>query len=466
MGVLSVKNLNKPKKRSLNEFLKENNVFLEDSGTLKCKCCDFVHEYKPKEGLLPFNRHINTGSHIKNYQLYTKTLLKYETAHVNSENMHENLFKMMIKCNIPLNITDSEPFKEFFQVNFGFSPKSANFYRGVLGPKIAKKSLNALYIKYSNIPFQVFFDETTISNGKKILNVLIKELSNNITKPEVLWSGEICQTNSLIIEEKILELIEPFIDNNRKKGNFKILVSDGAEYCKRVGRLLKEKISGLKHIICLAHNLHNLATTISNYYVNTSLFVKFFIKLFKNNNTNKEICKKTTKLALPHLPIVTRWGDWINFVVYISKNIDGIGDFIKCLDINKHSDICNLWESSMLPNEILAISKYEWLPQKTKYLEKNFLSMTEALEIYLDSIDLLEKTPFKNRFNEIISKNPDISFFINLSPRKLEREEKVYRNAELTTVCVERSFSAYNNIFTDRRKSLNPSTIFAYLLFK
>ncbi len=45
----------------------------------------------------------------------------------------------------------------------------------------------------------------------------------------------------------------------------------------------------------------------------------------------------------------------------------------------------------MLRNEILTINKYEWFPQKIKYLEKNFLSMTEALEVYLDSIDFWSK---------------------------------------------------------------------------
>ncbi len=87
------------------------------------------------------------------------------------------------------------------------------------------------------------------------------------------------------------------------------------------------------------------------------------MSIFLSNYLKTPILKKH-KIALPHLPFVTNWGDWINFIVYISKHIDGKGDFIKCLDINKHSNICNLWESSTLQSEILAISKYEWLPQK------------------------------------------------------------------------------------------------------
>ncbi len=92
--------------------------------------------------------------------------------------------------------------------------------------------------------------------------------------------------------EKIHEIIELFIDNNRTKDNFKILVSDEAGYYLQVGRLLKEKISNLKYIICLAHNLHNLASKISNYYVNTSLFANFLLKYLKTTILTKKFTKK------------------------------------------------------------------------------------------------------------------------------------------------------------------------------
>ncbi len=54
---------------------------------------------------------------------------------------------------------------------------------------------------------------------------------------------------------------------------------------------------------------------------------------------------------------MTKWGDWINFAVYILKHVDSISDFIEYLDINKHSDICKLWKSSMFQDEILKVSK-------------------------------------------------------------------------------------------------------------
>ncbi len=103
------------------------------------------------------------------------------------------------------------------------------------------------------------FDETSDKSGKAILNVLVSPLSNlEYIKPVVIWSNEISETTADTVFNVIIKILEPLISDQKFKGNFKALITDGAAYCKKVGKLVKEKHGDVIQIICLCHNLHNL----------------------------------------------------------------------------------------------------------------------------------------------------------------------------------------------------------------
>ncbi len=81
--------------------------------------------------------------------------------------------------------------------------------------------------------------------------------------PKIIYSDVIkegCAETIFLIIEKILE---PILENNLYSQNFKLIVTDGAEVCNAIGRKIKFKHNNVKHLVCLCHNLHNLAQTIN-----------------------------------------------------------------------------------------------------------------------------------------------------------------------------------------------------------
>ncbi len=87
--------------------------------------------------------------------------------------MHCDFATMLVKSNIPLEVVKSYHFTNFFEENFGFSPKCPNSYRVSVIPDVALNIHKDILKKYMSCKFEIALDETQISSGQKILNILI-----------------------------------------------------------------------------------------------------------------------------------------------------------------------------------------------------------------------------------------------------------------------------------------------------
>ncbi len=56
------------------------------------------------------------------------------------------------------------------------------------------------------------------------------------------------------------------------------------------------------------------------------------------------------------------------------------------------------------------------------------------------------------RFDKILERNPDFLFFKTYNKVKCKDTEKVFSYVPLTTVSVERTFSKYKDLLTDKRR--------------
>ncbi len=99
---------------------------------------------------------------------------------------------------------------------------------------------NSIIYEFRNKAFYLILDET-IDKGQK--NILIGGINlNQFEKPKIVYSDSIYKVNSKNIYKITDNLLLKFLKFNLNINRFKLLVTDGAPYCKKLGKLLKKNI--------------------------------------------------------------------------------------------------------------------------------------------------------------------------------------------------------------------------------
>ncbi len=142
-----------------------------------------------------------------------------------------------------------------------------------------------------------------------------------------MFSGILKNTKATTLEQIVNKVIEPLLKSNFNKKNFKVFLSDGAAYYRKLGDILKENFNCL-HVICVCHNIHNFSEYLRKKYKKDDDLISFLKRILIKNKDNNERWEKMTKLSLPKFPILTRWGTWISCSVFIYKNFDKIKRFL------------------------------------------------------------------------------------------------------------------------------------------
>lgn len=175
--------------------------------------------------------------------------------------------------------------------------------------------------------------------------------------------------------------------------------------------------------------------------------------------------------------IITRWGTWLNAAIYYCENIDQIRSIVKQLNpddaisIQMAQDV--LADKSLDANLIYIKSNFGFLPETIKCLEKSGVPLNDAITLIENTKISLQKCNGQKgksvyeKFKKILSKNEGfdtlskISKILNGKSESIELGEDLSANdmtffkyAPITSTDVERSFSRYKNVLTDKRRSI------------
>jgi hypothetical protein len=175
---------------------------------------------------------------------------------------------------------------------------------------------------------------------------------------------ELKKTDSLNINLIIIEVLNLLYENDTSKySNICLLLSDRAPYATKVGRMLKEIIPGLKHITCVCHALHNLCETIRNSSPSLNKIVAFLKRILIKNKLNQNIFREETLLPIPKFPIITRWGTWLEFVVYLYTNFNLIKSVVTKLNLHaiEITEITETLESTTFELELRCAYDHKFL---------------------------------------------------------------------------------------------------------
>ncbi|KAL4119186.1 hypothetical protein QTP88_012031 [Uroleucon formosanum] len=212
---------------------------------------------------------------------------------------------------------------------------------------------------------------------------------------------------------------------------------------------------------------------------NNSTIAKIFKKVFLKAPYRVQIFKTIAPgIPLPPEPVLTRWGTWINAANYYCEHLSNIKKVI--LELEKNDSVAikdaikQVLNPSLETNLIYLKSNFGFIPSEITQLEASGMLLSESIKCIKKIESLIQKAPNKigqtiaTKMENVILNINRFKIVTNISemlygkgtrgediPEDLTTDDMTYfKYASITSVDVERSFSSYNNLLTDRRRHL------------
>lgn len=195
-------------------------------------------------------------------------------------------------------------------------------------------------------------------------------------------------------------------------------------------------------------------------------------------------------LPLPPEPVITRWGTWINAAIYYCKHFEIIFNIVNKLDSEDALSIKNAKKYLATPhikNDLVYIkSNFSSLTTSITKLQTEGMSLADSIEI-IDNVSVAMKrltgTTGKNictKMENVLKKNVGLAMLKKIKnilsgelidmkdlPEDLDINDLTYfKYAPITSVNVERSFSAYKTLLTNNRRSFKVDNIKKLLIIQ
>lgn len=411
----------------------------------------------------------------KSQQSLKTCLLPLASRATNQDQFNEELCKAMVASNIPLKKLNNTNLRSFLQKYCTYNIPEESFVR----KKCVDSLYNATVLQIKKLIgdnyFYIVVDETTDSSGRYMAHLLIGVLEEE--KPGISYlisSKQIDKTNNLTITRFIQDaLTNFFLPNTVPIEKFLILLSDAAPYMLKAGQNLKIFYENLLHVTCLAHGINRVAEYIRSEFPLVNDLISNVKKVFLKAPLRIQFYReKLPGVPLPPQPVITRWGTWLDATVFYANNYDTLKEII--------CDITDSSEAVIKSQELFKDKKLQlqlvFIKVNYSFVSKTLLQLEASSVSLMDSVDLVETfyTNCKNVKGEIgrkILQKFESVIENNLGFKKLQIISKIFMGdftettefkenllpslkfAPITSVDVERSFSIYKHMLTDRRKS-------------
>eukprot|EP00095_Tigriopus_kingsejongensis_P008149 maker-scaffold196_size269943-snap-gene-1.31 protein:Tk08149 transcript:maker-scaffold196_size269943-snap-gene-1.31-mRNA-1 annotation:"PREDICTED: uncharacterized protein LOC100906479" len=316
----------------------------------------------------------------------------------------------------------------------------------------------------------ISIDETTDATGRAVGNVLLGRLDHDTYhKPYLVNSAFLDKTNSSTIARLVndsLRLVSP----NFEAELAKVLVTDAAAYMLKAGTDLKVFFPSLLHVTCLAHALHRVCDTDVNSLFSSTK--KVFLKAPSRLSAYKE--------SYRDLPFPPEPGTWVEAASWYAEHLPAVQHVVSTFDPDEATCIRN--SQAIMAKASLAVDlafiqcHLSFLPNAIKRLEKAGLPLAEALAILDDAKLRIETIPgtkgqlLQQKITNVLRRNPGMEVLQEASkvlkgngvilPEGMSQDDvSKMKFCPTTSVDVERSFSQYKNILSDRRHSFTKENI-------
>lgn len=392
----------------------------------------------------------------------------------------------LVSANIPLTKLKNPIFKNFLE-------KYSN-------KKVPDES--TLRKKYVNMVFEktiaeikgvigknhVFFvvDETTDSCGRYIANLLIGVLNENGPgQSYLIATKELERTNNLTVSRFINEALTQFFLPDCVPGEkILLMLSDGATYMIKCANNLRVFYENLIHVTCLAHGISRVAEEIRLHYSNVNSLINAVKKIFIKAPLRVQFYKERLPgTPLPPQPVLTRWGTWIDAALFYADHLEDIKKVVMELSDDSAAlrDCKNILRSNTLNQELAFIkSNFACVTTTLTKLETQNVQLVDAVAMVDHFKGEISKTNgpvgdrIREKLNNVLLKNTGFETLTKIaSILNGNYEESIamdastiakFKFAPITSVDVERSFSNYKNVLSERRQSFIVENIEKHLI--
>lgn len=464
--------------KKLDSFVKEfgSDVFSTDGSILFCKACEKSVNFEKKYFI---SQHLETSKHkTAKDKKDGKTPTLIPTCFQLSSRKSEfamDLCRSFVDAGIPLWKLENKSIRAFLQKYTNQSVPCESTLRKTYLDDCYTEVLKTIQNEIGTKNIWLSIDETTDVTGRYVANVIVGVMDPfEKHKIFLLTSEQLQKTNSTTIAQLFTNALALLWPNGIEHERVLLFLTDAATYMKKAGNALKVLFPNMIHLTCLAHALHRIAEEVRGLYPEVDSLVSSVKKVFVKAPSRVQVFKEIAPdIQLPPKPILTRWGTWISAVSYYCTNFEEVTRVLtsfsdeEAISIRKSK---SLLSSSKIKNELTFISTYFGkLPGAIEHMEKRNMSLSESLKIFDNTIEELMSVPgpagdrIRKKCENVISANTDFECIKDIA-KVLSGDTTVeltisptmascFRYAPITSVEVERSFSLFKTILTDRRQN-------------
>ena len=320
-------------------------------------------------------------------------------------------------------------------------------------------------------------DETTDAEGRLIGNVIVGRLDLKPSRAFLIHSATMERVNHTTIGKLLNEGLQVLYPNGVQFEKLLLLVTDAAAYMIKAATGLQTSYPKMVHLTCLAHGLHRVAEHIRSLYPDIDSLISCIKKIFVKAPLRVQIFTAGhPNLPLPPEPVITRWGTWLNAALYYAENLTLIAPTINSFD---ETDAAAIRQAQQL-------LKNELIPGQLAFIKAHFSSLSSAIT-QLESVGMLLSQSLSivaaaradlavssgepavstlAKFDRVLANNTGYTTLQRISRVLLAESERFeepeseltpsdianFKFAPITSCDVERSFSIYRHILSDRRR--------------
>ena len=247
-------------------------------------------------------------------------------------------------------------------------------------------------------------------------------------------------------------------------------------------------LSKAVHVTCLAHGLHQIAETVRLHHARVDQLIASVKKVFMKAPSRRVLFREMhPDLPMPPEPIITRWGTWLQAIIYYANNFDAIRKVFDELKVEDAAAIAQAKELLMDPalkNELVFIkANFEGIVEAIVRLEDSKDRAVDQWTTFCSIVETVSRHDFlEQKVLAVMNRNTGLSLIhpalAVLSPGlpcfAIKKDTSYFdqlppdaaaslRFAPLTSVDVERSFSRYKSVLRSNRQSFTKDNLRKYI---
>lgn len=297
------------------------------------------------------------------------------------------------------------------------------------------------------------------------MNILASQLSGEkYHKPYLVQTSFIEKVNAATIQQQFLKMCTTIWADELPFDRFIFICTDAASYMKLAIANLSGMFVNIHHVTCLAHGLSRVCESIRMRYTDINDLVMNVKKILEKSNRRRSKFVEHTGLRLPPVPVITRWGTWIETALFYCKYYDKVKSYIKSLDDEGVKAVKNLKElvssDYSLQESLYQLEKFEYLPVAIAQLEQQGPTIEGQLVVINKLSTKIKGDAAEKKLEEVLERNSALKYV--LDPDISMAEKRMLRYASLVSVDVERSYSLFKQLLGDTRHSFSEKSLIMY----